>query len=126
MIPVFILMFSAMSLVQFFLSYCRSLLTACATVEISAATRDIIGQPTEINGSQFDRLMGLVRIASHRSDDRWELAIVKLYYRAVEATRMIAAPLAPTAQEWVARESTRCAYFAAAALDRRIASITAN
>jgi hypothetical protein len=37
---------------------------------------------------------------------------------------MSVAQMVPVTQSWTERESTRCAYFAAAALNRRIATIT--
>jgi len=49
---------------------------------------------------------------------------VTAYYRFLSMTDMSVAQLVPVAQSWSERESTRCAYFAAAALDRRIAVIT--
>lgn len=125
MIPVLMLMFSAMALVKFFLSYCRSILATYATVELSPATREVIGlEANEIRGGQFDRLLGLLRIAPNPGEDKWEMGIVSTYYRIVSMIDMSVAQLVPVAQSWSERESTRCAYFAAAALNRRIATIT--
>ncbi|HVA72806.1 MAG TPA: hypothetical protein VNF02_06795 [Candidatus Limnocylindrales bacterium] len=125
MIPVLMLLFSAMALVQFFLSYCRALLAAYGNVEFSATTREVIGlDANQIHGGEFDRLLGLVRIAPNAGDSKWELGIVTAYYRFLSMIDMSVAQLVPVAQSWSERESTRCAYFAAAALDRRIAAIT--
>jgi hypothetical protein len=52
MIPAFMLMFSGAALVQFFMSYCRSILLTYAQIELSAATRELIGiQSPEIAGA---------------------------------------------------------------------------
>ena len=125
MIPVLMLMFSAVALVRFFLSYCRSILATYATVELSSATRAVIGiELAEIRGGQFGRLCGLLRIAPNPGGDKWHVGIVSTYFRIISMIDMSVARLVPAAQGWTERESTRCAYFAAAALDRRIASIT--
>jgi len=119
------LMFSAMALVQFFLSYCRSILATYAEVELSPATREVIGlEPGEIRGGQFNRLLGLLHVAPNPGGDQWHLGIVSTYYRIISMIDMSVAQLVPVAQSWTERESARCAYFAAAALDRRIATIT--
>ncbi|MGH9710713.1 MAG: hypothetical protein ACRD37_09205, partial [Candidatus Acidiferrales bacterium] len=103
------------------------ILESCATVEFSAATREVIGlEPCEIRGGQFGRLLGLLRIAPNPDGDKWQLGIVSTYYRIISMIEMSVAQLVPVVQNWTERESTRCAYFAAAALDRRIASIPVN
>ncbi|HEV2615392.1 MAG TPA: hypothetical protein VGU63_02145 [Candidatus Acidoferrales bacterium] len=121
------LMFSAMALTQFFLSYCRSILETYATVELSPATRAVIGlEPGEIHGGQFGRLRGLLRIAPNPGGDKWQLGIVSAYHRIISVIDMSVARLVPVAQSWAQRESARCAYFVAAALDRRIAAMAVN
>jgi len=71
MIPVLMLLFSTMALVQFFLSYCRALLAAYGNVELSATTREVIGlDANQIHGGEFDRLLGLVRIAPNVGDSK--------------------------------------------------------
>lgn len=125
MIPALMLTFSLAAMVQFLLSYCRALLAPYATVELSAATREVIGlEANEIRGGQFDRLRGLVRIARGASDGKWQLGIVTAYYRFLSVIDMSVAQLVPVARSWSERESTRCAYFVAATLDRRVAALT--
>ncbi|MGH9727875.1 MAG: hypothetical protein ACRD4V_04720 [Candidatus Acidiferrales bacterium] len=127
MIAILMLMFSTLALVQFFLSYCRSILAAYATVELSSATREVIGlEPGEIHGGQFGRLRGLLRIAPNQGGDKWQLGIVSAYHRIISVIDMSVARLVPVAQSWTQRESARCAYFVAAALDRRIAGMAVN
>ncbi|MHB8754402.1 MAG: hypothetical protein ACYC92_05525 [Candidatus Acidiferrales bacterium] len=119
------LMFSGMALVQFCLSYCRAILVPYAALEISPATREIIGlEANEIRGGQFNRLRGLVRIAPGPAEGKWQFGIVTAYYRFLSVIDMSVAQLVPVARTWSERESTRCAYFAAAALDRRVVALT--
>jgi hypothetical protein len=127
MIAAFMLMFSCAALVQFFMSYCRSILASYAQVELSSETRAIIGlQSPEIAGAQFHRLLGLVRLAPDPGDDKWDLRVVSVYYRAVRLAGLLSGPLGSIARSWVERQSGLCAYFAAAALERRVAAVTAR
>lgn len=125
MIPALMLVFSCVALMQFGMSYCRSLLLAYAQVELSAATREMIGiHSREIAGAQFRRLLGLVRLAPNPGDDKWELRVVSTYYRAVRVAGLLTKPLGTVTNKWVEHQTSLCAYFAAAALDRRIAAVT--
>ncbi|MGB6875958.1 MAG: hypothetical protein WBD87_07965 [Candidatus Acidiferrales bacterium] len=127
MIPAFMLMFSCAALGQFFMSYCRSILATYAQVELSATTRELIGiQSPNIAGTQFHRLLGLVRLAPNPGDDKWDLRVVSVYYRAVRLAGFLTKPLGSVARSWVEHQSSLCAYFAAATLDRRIAAVTAR
>ncbi len=127
MIPAFMLMFSCAALMQFFMSYCRSILLTYAQVELSAATRDLIGiQSPEIAGAQFHRLLGLVRLAPSPGDDKWDLRVVSVYYQTIRFAGFLAAPLGSVARKWAEQQSNLCAYFAAAALERRVAAVTAR
>lgn len=119
------LVFSCAALMQFGMSYCRSLLLAYAQVQLSAATREMIGlESQEIAGAQFRRLLGLVRLAPNPGDDKWELRMVSTYYRAVRVAGVLSKPLGALSSKWVEHQTGLCAYFAAAALDRRIAAVT--
>ncbi len=127
MIPALMLMFSCAALVQFFMSYCRSILATYAQVELSSATREIIGiQSPEIAGAHFRRLLGLVRLAPDPGDDKWDLRVVSVYYRAVRLAGFLTKPLGSVARSWVEHQSSLCAYFAAATLDRRVAAVIAR
>jgi hypothetical protein len=124
MIPFLMLFFSAGALVHFFVSYCRSILATYAKMELSVATCEIAGiEPERIPSGEFGRLLGLLRLARDPGDDRMELLTVRLYYSVVRIVGAIGAPFVSAAREWSEREGGRCAYFAAVALDRRIASV---
>lgn len=125
MISAFMLTFSAGALVQFFLSYCRSILATYAKLEVSVRTREIAGIESErIPSGEFGRLLGLLRLARDRGDDRMELLTVRLYYSIVRVVGSLGTLFTSTAREWCENEKARCAYFAAVALDRRIAALT--
>lgn len=127
MIPALIFMFSCAALGQFFASYCRSLLLSYATIELSSTTRQVIGmEPSEIRGDHFRHLLGLVRLARNPGDDKWDLRAVSIYYGAVRAAGLLASPIGPVVRKWAEHQTNLCAYFAAAALERRIAAVTAS
>jgi hypothetical protein len=122
MIPAFMLVFSVGALVQFFVSYCRSILATYAKLEVSVRTREIAGIESErISSGEFGRLLGLLRLARSPADDRMELLTVRLYYSVLQVVGSLGTLFTSTAREWSENEKARCAYFAAVALDRRIA-----
>ncbi|HEU5410674.1 MAG TPA: hypothetical protein VFU57_06625 [Candidatus Acidoferrales bacterium] len=127
MMPALMLVFSCAALGQFFLSYCRSLLLSYAQIELSSTTREVLGmQPSEIQGGDFWRILGLVRLAPNPGDDKWDLRAIRIYYASVRAAAFIAFPIGPVVRKWAEKQSNLCAYFAAAVLERRIATVTAS
>lgn len=127
MMPALMLVFSCAALGQFFMSYCRSLLLSYAQIELSGTTREVLGmQPSEIRGGDFWRILGLVRLAPNPGDDKWDLRAIRIYYASVRAAAFIAFPIGPVVRKWAEKQSNLCAYFAAAVLERRIATVTAS
>ena len=107
-------------LAQFFVAYCRSLLTAYAKVELSVQACRMAGLGSgDAQADEFHRLFQLVRLCPDPGDDGLELSAVHAYYGLLS---MLQAPLflAPAAATWVDRERAACAHFAAVALDRRV------
>jgi hypothetical protein len=122
MIASLILVVSIAALLQFFISYCRAILAAYRKVEISAETREVTGiENAHVDGSEFQRLLQLVRLCPEAGDDGLEIRAVRTYYSILNAVRMFFRPVAPAVGSWVEQERASCAYFAAVALDRRIA-----
>ena len=122
MIASLILVVSLAALLQFFISYCRAILAAYRKVEISPETREVTGiENAHVDGSEFQRLLQLVRLCPEAGDDGLEIRAVRAYYSILNAVRMFFRPVAPAVGSWVEQERASCAYFAAVALDRRIA-----
>jgi hypothetical protein len=122
MIAAAILVFSLALFFQFFVVYVRSLIAAYNEVELSPDAREVTGIEDHIvNGDDFRRMVQLVRICPDLADDGRELSIVSLYYRMVSALRRMMHAPAPSFAQWLERERQNCVYFAAVALDRRIA-----
>ena len=121
MIAALIAVISLAALLQFFISYCRSVIAASSKVELSEQVREVAGiasQPP--SGEEFRRLLQLVRLCPDRGDDRIELGFVGAYYLLLNAVRGLSAAIAPAVAGWAEQERDGCSYFAAVALDRRI------
>jgi hypothetical protein len=67
--------------------------------------------------------MGLARIAPNLLDDASEIRAVTAYYSVVNFAGSMIAPFSSAAREWVQQELSRCTYFAAVTLDRRLAPL---
>jgi hypothetical protein len=122
MIAAFIFVVSVVFLLQFFVTYCRSLIAAYRQVDLSEDARDVAGIEDHIvHGDDFRRLLQLVWLCPETGDDKLEIGSVRVYYSLLNALGGIAGRLAPAMASWAEREREGCAYFAAVALDRRIA-----
>jgi hypothetical protein len=122
MIPVLIFVISVLALLQFFFSYCRSLLAAYQKWDLSDEARELTGiTDHSAAGDEFVRLVQLVRLCPEPGDDAVEIRAVSGYYRLLGFLRRALGRLIPPAGDWLERERSGCSYFAAVALDRRIA-----
>jgi hypothetical protein len=122
MIAALICVISLAALLQFFILYSRSLIAAYGKVELSPQVQEATGLTgASVSAEEFRRLLQLVRLCPERGDDGIEIRAVGAYYGllglCVAACRMFA----PTAALWAKHERESCSYFAAVALDRRIA-----
>jgi hypothetical protein len=122
MIAALILVASSVFLVQFFVAYCRSLLAKSFALELSPEAQQVTGiEDHRVHHNDFRRLLQLVELCPEPGDDAVQLRAVRTYYSLTEGLRAIAGSLVPSVREWVEREQAACGYFAAVALDRRIA-----
>jgi hypothetical protein len=112
---------SAIALLQFFISYCRSLIAASMKQPLSEEVRDVAGIPATASGDDFVRVIQLVQLCPDRPEDRGELRAVGAYFRLLNAIQATVARVIPALVAWTEMERNQCAYFAAVALDRRIA-----
>lgn len=122
MIAALILVISLAALLQFFISYCRSIIAAYRKVELSEQAREVAGISVDrVDGEEFQRLLQLVRLCPEPGDDTFEIRAVRAYYTFLNFLRALFRPVAPGVNSWLDEERSGCAYFAAVALDRRIA-----
>lgn len=122
MIAGLILMFSLVALLQFFASYCRSLIVASSREPLSIQARDVTGIiGMTAPGNEFPRFVQLLQLCPERPEDRGPVRAVRVYYRLLSMLRGALSHVAPHLVSWAEGERGRCAYFAAVVLDRRIA-----
>jgi len=121
MLPALILICCIGAAGQFFVAYCRTTLSACDALVLSDNAKKIVGlHGNSLDPAEFHRLLGLARIVGVPAVDTVQIRAVKSYYRILTfAARHL--PLhSSRARQWIERELSRCSYFAAVLLDRRL------
>lgn len=122
MIAALIFVVSFAVLLQFFVSYSRSIIAAYRKSELSEQVREVVGiEGQQVGSEEFGRLVQLVRLCPQKGDDHADLRVIGLYYRMLGVLRRIAQSLSPKVFQWAEQERMDCTYFVAVALDRRIA-----
>jgi hypothetical protein len=121
MMAAIILVFSVAALLQFFVSYCRSLIAASVKHRLSAEVRDVAGLANTASGEDFPRVVQLLRLCPERPEDRGGIRAIGAYFRLLNLVRATLAKAAPSLGAWTESERGQCTYFAAVTLDRRIA-----
>jgi hypothetical protein len=123
MIAAMIFAISLVALLQFFVSYTRSLIAESRGHELSDETREICGFTAKTaRGDQFPRLLQLIDLCPENSGDGLKVRAVTLYFRSLGLAHTIFRWLmVPSAAGWIEAERGCCAYAAAVTLDRRIA-----
>jgi hypothetical protein len=116
-----IFVFSLAALMQFFVSYCRSLIAASARRALSADVQDVIGLACNASGEDFDRVMQFLHLCPERREDRNGVQAIGAYFRLLKMVGNTIGKIVPSLRAWTETERSQCAYFAAVALDRRIA-----
>jgi hypothetical protein len=121
MMAAIILVFSVVFLLQFFVSYCRSLIAASIKHPLSAEVQDVTGIKSTATGEDFDRVVQLLQLCPDRPEDRNEVQAVGAYFSLLGFVRSTIARMIPSLHTWTERERGQCTYFAAVTLERRIA-----
>lgn len=121
MIPALICVVSLLTLLQFFVSYSRSLIAESRCVELSAEAREICGVTSGLASNQFRRLVKLISLCPQRRGDNRQIRIVAVYFHFLGLVRVLLDWAIPSASRWIESERGGCAYLAAVVLDRRIA-----
>jgi len=120
-IAVLICIISLALMLQFFVSYCRSVIAAGRKAELSEQVREIAGiDNRKVRGEEFERLVQLLQLCPGRGDDVMETRAVTIYYSMLNALRGLVRAFAPSVAQWAEAEREHCSYFAAVILDRRV------
>ena len=112
---------SVVTLLMFFVSYCRSLTAASSRYALSKEVRDVTGINAFASGQDFTRVMQLLQLCPERPEDRLGLRAVGYYFEILNFLQNTVARLTPFVRSWAEQETAGCANFAVVALDRRIA-----
>jgi hypothetical protein len=121
MMPAIILVVSLAALLQFFVSYCRSIIAASVKQPLSAEVRDVTGISRAASGEDFLRVVQLLQLCPARPQDRGEIRAVDAYFRLLSFLQSALGRIVPALLYWTHAEQSQCAYFAAVTLERRIA-----
>jgi hypothetical protein len=123
MIAAVILCVSIAAMLQFFISYCRSLIAASARQPLSAETQDVTGIPNRVaaRSKDFLRVTQLLQLCPERPNDRGGIRSVQFYFRLLKMSRKGFGWMIPSLRPWTEMQGAQCAYYVAVALDRRIA-----
>jgi len=115
-----IFVISIAALLQFFISYCRSLIAASSKQVLSPEVKDVTGIQKFASGEDFNRVMQLLQLCPERPEDRNSVQAIGAYFKILNFLRSTVARIVPSMQAWTELERGHCAYFAAVALERRI------
>jgi hypothetical protein len=121
MMAAIILVCSVAFFLQFFVPYCRSLIASSADHVLSAEVQDVTGIREQAAGDDFARVMQLLMLCPDRPEDRGEIRAIGVYFRLLNVMKTAVARVMPELLAWAEKERGRCTYFAAVALDRRVA-----
>jgi hypothetical protein len=122
MIAILIFGISVLTLLQFFVSYCHSLIAESRGYEFSEQGREISGVTGHtVRGDQFRRLLQLIALCPESGGDTGQVRAVSLYFGLLGLVSVLFGWIEPTVARWIESERSGCAYLAAVMLDRRIA-----
>jgi hypothetical protein len=118
---VLILALSSVALLQFFISYCRSVIAASSAVPLSDHVWEVTGiQSRTLRGEEFIRLLQLMSLCPDSGNNHRAISAVRAYFRMVTFARATLHGAIPNIVSWADAELSGCARFAAVALDDSI------
>lgn len=120
MMAALILVCSVVLLLQFFVSFCRSLIAASAKQPLSPEVQEVTGITKAPSGADFARVMQLLHLCPERPEDRTSIQAIGAYFSLLNFMHLTLARVLPSMQNWTESERGSCTYFAAVALERRI------
>jgi len=121
MIAALICVASLAALLQFFVSYCRSILASARKDALSESVREVAGIGNAgVSADDFARFLQLLLLCSGGGRDRTQIRAVEIYYKLLHILGRVSHSVIPGLSSWAEEEGRGCSYFAAVALDRRI------
>lgn len=121
MIAALICVVSAAMFLQFFVLYCRSILSASSKVELSLRVRELTGVVgRSFAAEDFHRVLQFIHLCPEGGKHTGEIRAVGAYFRFLGGLRTLFGMVIPRIGAWAERERRSCSYFAAVVLDQRI------
>jgi len=117
----FILACSIVFLLQFFISYCRSLIASSVREPLSQEVQDVTGMARPATEEEFARVVQLLQLCPERPEERGEISLIRAYFRMLGVVRATLARIMPSLERWTSTERGQCTHFVAVVLGRRIA-----
>lgn len=121
MMAAVILACSIVFLLQFFISYCRSLIASSARESLSQEVQDVTGLSKPAAEEEFARVVQLLQLCPERPEERGEVSLIRTYFRMLGFVRATVAKIIPSLERWTSTERGQCTHFVAVVLGRRIA-----
>jgi len=121
MMAAFILVCSVIFLLQFFISYCRSLIAASVREPLSQEVQEVTGMTRAATEEEFARVVQLLQLCPERPEERGEISLIRTYFRMLGVIRSTIAKIVPSLERWASAERGQCTHFVAVVLGRRIA-----
>ena len=122
MIAFVIFVVSSLTLLQFFVSYSRSIIAESRGHRLSEQACEICGiKARSLAGEQFGRLNQLIALCPKVGDDGSRVKAVTVYFHLLGFAKTFISWAIPSATPWIEAERGGCAYVVAVVLDRRIA-----
>lgn len=121
MMAAVILACSIVFLLQFFISYCRSLIASSVRESLSQEVQDVTGITKPAGEEEFARVVQLLQLCPERPEERGEVSLIRTYYRMLGFIRSSVARIVPSLARWTSAERGHCTHFVAVVLGRRIA-----
>jgi len=121
MMAAFILACSVILLLQFFISYCRSLIAASVREPLSQEVQEVTGMTRPATEEEFARVVQLLQLCPERPEERGEISLIRAYFRMLGVMRSTLAKFMPALGRWTSAERGQCTHFVAVVLGRRIA-----
>src|SRR5437899_5704190 len=98
-----IFVISVAALLQFFISYCRSLIAASSKQVLSPEVKDVTGIQKFASGEDFNRVMQLLQLCPERPEDRNSVQAIGAYFKILNFLRSTVARIVPSMQAWTER-----------------------
>ena len=121
MMAAVILACSIVFLLQFFISYCRSLIASSVRESLSQEVQDVTGMTKPASEEEFARVVQLLQLCPERPEERGEVSLIRAYFRMLGFIRASVARIVPSLGRWTSTERGQCTHFVAIVLGRRIA-----